>query len=94
MASLQCKCYTRGVDEVGLREMRQNASDLVRRDEAGEHVTITVAGRPAAVLGPVAPRAWRRWEDVADVLQAPVDEAWEQDRDLLDSTPVDPWTRW
>ncbi len=47
------------MDEVGLREMRQNASDLVRRSEAGERVTITAAGRPAAILGPVAPRAWR-----------------------------------
>jgi len=46
--------------EVGLREMRQNASDLVRRAEAGEKVTITVAGRPAAVLGPVTPRARAR----------------------------------
>lgn len=34
--------------------MRQNASDLVRRAQAGERVTITVAGRPAAVLGPVS----------------------------------------
>ena len=33
--------------EVGLREMRQNASDLVPRVQTGEHVTITVAGRPA-----------------------------------------------
>jgi len=46
--------------EVGLREMRQNASDLVRRAQAGEKVTITVAGRPAAVLGPVTPRARAR----------------------------------
>jgi prevent-host-death family protein len=50
--------------------MRQNASDLVRRAEAGEQVTITVAGRPAAVLGPVSPRAWRRWEDLADLFSA------------------------
>ena len=49
-------CYPFGMDEVGLREMRQNASDLVRRAEAGERLTITVAGRPAAVLGPVTPR--------------------------------------
>jgi prevent-host-death family protein len=79
------------VDEVGLREMRQNASDLVRRAEAGEHVTITVAGRPAAVLGPVSPRAWRRWDDLADLFREPIDAEWDADRDLLDASLEDPW---
>jgi prevent-host-death family protein len=81
------------MNEVGLREMRQNASDLVRRAEAGEKVTITVAGRPAAVLGPVAPRAWRRWDEVSDVFREPVDTEWEADRTLLDDSPADPWER-
>jgi prevent-host-death family protein len=79
------------MNEVGLRELRQNASELVRRAEAGEHVTITVAGRAAAVLGPVAPRTWRRWEDVADLLREPMDAGWDADRDLLDAAPADPW---
>jgi len=77
--------------EVGLREMRQNASELVRRAQAGEQVTITVAGRPAAVLGPVSPRAWRRWDDLADVFVRPVDGDWVEDRDLVDGSLVDPW---
>lgn len=77
--------------EVGLREMRQNASDLVRRAEAGERVTITVAGRPAAVLGPVNPRAWRSWNDLADIFTEPADPDWATDRDLLDGSVVDPW---
>jgi len=73
--------------------MRQNASDLVRRAEAGEQVTITVAGRPAAVLGPVSPRAWRRWDDVADIFTGPTDPDWTSDRDLLDNSLVDPWDK-
>lgn len=73
--------------------MRQNASDLVRRAESGEHVTITVSGRPAAVLGPVAPRAWREWGDLDDLFHEPVDDAWSTDRDLLEDVPIDPWTR-
>jgi prevent-host-death family protein len=77
--------------EVGLREMRQNASDLVRRAQAGEHLTITVAGRPAAVLGPVSPRVWRHWHDVADIFAAPADDEWAQDRKLLDASVADPW---
>jgi prevent-host-death family protein len=71
--------------------MRQNASELVRRAEAGERVTITVAGRPAAVLGPVAPRMWRRWADLSDLFRESVDDAWASDRDRLDDAPGDPW---
>jgi prevent-host-death family protein len=78
--------------EVGLREMRQNASELVRRAQSGEQVTITVAGRPAAVLGPVSPRSWRRWDDLAEIFTRPVDGAWAADRDLIDDSLVDPWT--
>lgn len=84
-------CYARSVYEVGLREMRQNASDLVRRAQAGERVTITVAGRPAAVLGPVSPRTWREWDDLAGVFDHPTDPRWADDRDLLDDTVADPW---
>jgi len=86
-------CYRGRTAEVGLREMRQNASDLVRRAEAGEQVTITVAGRPAAVLGPVTPRSWRRWEDLADLFREGVDEEWQGDVDRLDDPPSDPWER-
>jgi prevent-host-death family protein len=78
--------------EVGLREIRQNASELVRRAEAGEQVTITVAGRPAAVLGPVSSRTWRRWDELAAVFASPTDPDWEADRDLVDEAIVDPWT--
>jgi len=74
-----------------LRELRQNASDLVRRAEAGEHVTITVAGRPAAVLGPGSPRSWRRWGEVAEAFGGAVDADWDTDLDRLDGSLVDPW---
>ena len=78
---------------MGLRELRQNASDLVRQAEGGERVTITVAGRPAAVLGPVAPRVWRRWDEVSSLFREPVDAEWEADRGLLDDASADPWER-
>jgi prevent-host-death family protein len=79
--------------EVGLREMRQNASELVRRAQAGEQVTITVAGRPAAILGPVNTRAWRRWGDLTEIFSQPTDATWANDRDLLDDTVRDPWAQ-
>jgi prevent-host-death family protein len=85
-------CYIRCVSEIGLREMRQNASDLVRRAQAGERVTITVAGRPAAVLGPVSPRTWRRWDDLVGVFDQSTDPDWADDRGLLNDAVADPWT--
>lgn len=77
--------------EVGLREMRQDASELVRRVEAGERITVTVSGRPAAQLVPVDSRQWRSWNEVVDVFDGPTDATWAGDRDRLDDEPRDPW---
>jgi len=77
---------------VGLRELRQNASDLVRRVEEGEEITITVAGRPGARLVPATPRAWRRWTDVVELFAGPADPAWDVDRDAIAHDVRDPWT--
>jgi len=76
---------------VGLRELRQHASELVRRVEAGEEVTITVAGRPSARLVPVLPRSWRQWGEVADLFSGPDDPTWESDRMLINDDLYDPW---
>lgn len=78
---------------VGLRELRQHASDLVRRVEAGEEVTITVAGRPSARLVPVTPHSWREWGEVAELFDGPADEAWDGDRDRIGDELIDPWDR-
>ncbi len=79
------------MSEMGLRELRQNASELVRRAQAGERMTITVSGRPAALLGPVDVASWVSWESVADVFSSPGDAEWQADRDRLDSSLHDPW---
>jgi prevent-host-death family protein len=78
-------------DTVGLRELRQNASDLVRRVGAGEEFTITVSGRPSARLVPARPTQWRAWADIADLFRGPADPDWERDRDLVDHDLRDPW---
>lgn len=38
---------------VGVRELRQRASELLRQVERGETIEITDRGRPVALLGPV-----------------------------------------
>jgi prevent-host-death family protein len=76
---------------VGLRELRQNASDLVRRVEAGEELEITVSGRLAARMVPAAPKRWQRWTEIADLFEHGPDPDWERDMELIDQTVTDPW---
>ncbi len=77
---------------VGLRELRQDASDLVRRVEAGEEITITVAGRPSARLVAAESQSWRSFPAIAELFDGPEDAEWETDRDLVDQALRDPWT--
>jgi prevent-host-death family protein len=42
---------------VGVRELRQRASELLRRVEAGETIEVTDRGRPVAVLAPLPGRS-------------------------------------
>ena len=83
-------CYVTGVAIVGLRELRQRASELVRRAEAGEEITITVAARPSARLVPLVPQVWRGYDDIAELFAGPGDPLWDQDRDRLDQLVRDP----
>jgi prevent-host-death family protein len=76
---------------VGLRELRQDASELVRRVELGEEIVITVAGRPSARLVPVRPARWPTWADLADLFNGPADTDWLSDREMLDDEIRDPW---
>jgi prevent-host-death family protein len=84
-------CYGCRVEVVGLRDLRQNASNLVRRVEEGEVITITVAGRPSARLVPAVSRTWRRWADVSDLFGGPADPAWGADREAIADEVRDPW---
>lgn len=76
---------------VGLRELRQHASDLVRRVQAGEEITITISGRPSARLVPAHAAQWRSWGEISALFNGPDDPAWEQDRQLLDGGGRGPW---
>jgi prevent-host-death family protein len=79
------------MNTVGLRELRQDASDLVRRVEQGERIDITVSGRLAARLVPATPGRWRPWAEIADLFTGRSDPDWERDRDLIDPSLADPW---
>lgn len=82
-------------DTVGLRELRQQASELVRRAEDGEEILVTVAGRPAARLGPVSRKRWRTGHEIAPFLRTPTDDTWLDEHaersESMDDAVSDPW---
>jgi prevent-host-death family protein len=43
-------------DMVAIRDLRNHASDVLRRVEAGESLTVTVSGRPVAQIVPLPRR--------------------------------------
>ena len=53
---------------VGVRELRQRASELLRRVAAGETFEVTDRGRPVAILRPVPDvRPLKRMRDTGDI---------------------------
>lgn len=53
--------------EVGSRDLRNDTAGVLRRVQAGEDITVTVNGRPVAVLSAVRPQR-RRWLTKAELL--------------------------
>jgi prevent-host-death family protein len=53
------------------KELRNNVGEVLRRAEAGEQITITVAGRPVAQLGPAERRQWVAGADLHAIWQSP-----------------------
>jgi prevent-host-death family protein len=81
--------------EIPARELRNDVSAVLRRVEAGEHLTVTVSGRRVAELMPLAPRpramAWEAFIRGSEDWQADAGLAREL-ADLLpdttDDTPI------
>lgn len=80
---------------VGLRELRQRASDIVRDVEDGREVEVTVNGRVAARLVPAHARRFRDPEALARAFATgtrPDPEAWARDiAAAADDRLRDPW---
>jgi prevent-host-death family protein len=73
------------VTRIPQRELRNNVSEVLRRAERGERLTITVAGRPVAELGPVSGTARLAAPDrLRAILEdAPVDATWPADLERM-----------
>lgn len=65
------------------QELRNNLGEVLRRAEAGEWFTITVAGRPVAQLGPARTCQWVASAQLADLWAAPADPTLDKDLEPL-----------
>ena len=87
-------CYSRLMSTIGVRELRQNASEVLRAVEAGEPATVTVAGRAVAQIVPIRGATWRTWHRVKDVFASPTDPGWDAERREFGAVGLrDPWAR-
>jgi prevent-host-death family protein len=73
------------------KELRNNVGDVLRRAEAGEEFTITVAGRPVAALGPAPRRRWVGPRDLAAVWATPAPRTLDADLARFPADVVDPF---
>ncbi|MGI8945402.1 MAG: type II toxin-antitoxin system Phd/YefM family antitoxin [Thermoleophilaceae bacterium] len=73
------------------KELRNNIAAVLRRAEAGEELTITVAGRPVAQLGPAAKRRWASGRALDGVFATPAPETLARDLESLPSALSDPY---
>ena len=73
------------------KELRNNVGEVLRRAEAGEEFTVTVAGRPVARLGPTRPRQWVTGPVLAAVFETPTPQTLAVDLDALGAELTDPF---
>ncbi|MGH2984647.1 MAG: type II toxin-antitoxin system Phd/YefM family antitoxin [Solirubrobacterales bacterium] len=80
-----------GVVTIPQKELRNNVAEVLRRAEAGEEFTITVAGRPVAELGPTAKRRWVGQPELASIFETPPPAELADDLEQLPAELVDPF---
>lgn len=73
------------------KELRNNVAEVLRRAEAGEEFTITVAGRPVAQLGPSAKRRWVSGTALKGVFETPAPQTFAEDFERLPGVLTDPF---
>ena len=73
------------------KELRNNVGVVLRRAEAGEQITITVAGREVAELGPAGHRQWITGSDLSAVWDTPAPRTLSDDLTRFPSSVDDPY---
>src|SRR3954454_3685527 len=73
------------------KELRNNVGEVLRRAEAGEAFTITVAGRPVAELGPTQRRRWVSGAHLQRVWASPEPRTLADDLERFPAELADPF---
>jgi prevent-host-death family protein len=73
------------------KELRNNVGEVLRRAEAGEEITITVAGREVARLGPTGRRHWVAGATLRSIWQAPAPRTLASDLERFPAALTDPF---
>lgn len=80
-----------GVTTIPQKELRNNVAEVLRRAEAGEELTITVAGRPVAQLGPTARRRWVGGSALKGIFETPAPQSLAADLQRFPAGLGDPF---
>jgi prevent-host-death family protein len=90
-------CYDGLMKAIAQRELRNRSGEILRQAEKGEQFTITVDGRPVALLGPVGRRVWVPRSELVKILgTGRSDSRFREDVGELGGTLDalgDPWQR-
>jgi prevent-host-death family protein len=83
--------------EIPLRDLRNNTSEVLRRAETGEELTVTISGRPVAKIVPLPRR--RAYLTLSEILHNRADPGLREDlQQLTDGETTadltDPWERY
>lgn len=81
------------VDTIPQKQLRNQVGDVLRRVEAGETFTVTVAGRPVAELRPARRCRWVSGPMLASVWHGPPPQGLYDDLARLGAGLADPFRR-
>jgi prevent-host-death family protein len=73
------------------KELRNNVGEVLRRAEAGEEFTVTVAGRPVARVGPTRPRQWVSGAELQRVWETAPPQSLAEDLEPFPGALSDPF---
>jgi prevent-host-death family protein len=73
------------------KELRNNVAEVLRRAEAGEEFTITVAGRPVAQLGPTRRRQWVSGPELHRIWDTAAPQTLAEDLERFPGALADPF---
>ncbi len=79
------------MDTIPQKDLRNDVGAVLRRVEAGEHLVVTVAGRPVAELSPVQRHRWVSGAALTQIWRNPAPRRLDADLEALGAALTDPF---